>query len=193
MVKVIADDRWSVFAVLSSSLHEVWARFYSSTLETRLKYIISDAFETFAFPEEIERLEDFGKNYGEYRSETMLVRQEGLTTTYNLFHNPDEHAADITRLRELRVELDRAVAAAYGWDDLDLAHGFHQTAQGVRFTTSEAARREVLDRLLRLNHERYAEEVARGLHDKGRGGAAKGGGKGRRQRAVQGTEQRALL
>lgn len=46
-------------------------------------------------------------------------------------------------------------------------HGFHQTKQGIRFTISEAARREVLDRLLRLNHERYKEEVAAGLHDKG--------------------------
>ena len=71
----------------------------------------------------------------------MLARQEGLTATYNRFHNPDERAADIVRLRELHVEMDRAVAAAYGWDDLDLGHGFHETAQGVRFTIDEAARR----------------------------------------------------
>lgn len=62
--------------------------------------------------------------------------------------------------------MDKAVAAAYGWDDLDLGHGFHPTKQGVRFTLSESARAEVLDRLLALNHERYAEEVAQGLHDK---------------------------
>ena len=58
------------------------------------------------------------------------------------------------------------MAAAYGWDDLDLGHDFHETKQGVRFTISEEARREVLDRLLLLNHERYAEEVEQGLHDK---------------------------
>ncbi len=56
--------------------------------------------------------------------------------------------------------LDQAVAAAYGWQDLDLSHGFHETKQGIRFTISEAARREVLDRLLALNHQRHAEEVA---------------------------------
>ena len=98
----------------------------------------------------------------------MLARQEGLTATYNRFHNSDEHAADIARLRELHVEMDRAVAAAYGWQDLDLGHGFHETAQGVRFTISEAARREVLGRLLELNHQRYAEEVAAGMHEKGK-------------------------
>ncbi len=54
--------------------------------------------------------------------------------------------------------MDHAVAASYGWSDLDLNHGFHETKQGVRYTISEAARREVLDRLLALNHERYAQE-----------------------------------
>lgn len=47
-----------------------------------------------------------------------------------------------------------------------LNHGFHETKQGTRYTISETARREVLDRLLELNHQRYAEEVAEGLHDK---------------------------
>ena len=72
---------------------------------------------------------------------------------------------DIQELRDLHVEMDKAVAAAYGWSDLDLDHGFHETKQGTRFTISESARREVLARLLKLNHERYAEEVAQGLHD----------------------------
>ena len=64
--------------------------------------------------------------------------------------------------------MDKNVAAAYVWDDLNLDHGFHETKQGTRFTISDAARREILARLLKLNHERYAEEVAQGLHDKGK-------------------------
>ena len=96
----------------------------------------------------------------------MIDRQEGLTTTYNRFHNPKDKSADTNRLRELHVEMDNAVAAAYGWSDLDLGHGFHETPQGVRFTISEATRREVLSRLLQLNHERYEEEVRQGLHEK---------------------------
>ncbi len=96
----------------------------------------------------------------------MLERDEGLTEVYNRFHDSDELAEDIERLRELHVKMDEAVADAYGWGDLDLGHGFHETKQGVRFTISEEARREILDRLLLLNHERYAEEVEQGLHDK---------------------------
>ena len=89
----------------------------------------------------------------------MQTRREGLTATYNRFHNAHDRASDIQRLRELHVEMDHAVAAAYGWQDLALDHGFHDTKQGVRFTVSEAARRELLDRLLALNHQRHREEV----------------------------------
>ena len=39
------------------------------------------------------------------------------------------------------------------------AIAFHDTEQGIRYTISEPARREVLQRLLKLNRERYAEEV----------------------------------
>jgi len=60
----------------------------------------------------------------------MLKHQEGLTATYNRFHNPKEKSTDIARLRELHVEMDNAVAATYGWSDLDLGHGFHETSQG---------------------------------------------------------------
>jgi hypothetical protein len=90
-----------------------------------------------------------------------------LTEIYNRFHDRGEKSEDIARLRALHEEMDQAVAAAYGWSDLDLGHGFHATKQGERYTLSEPARRTVLDRLLALNHHRYAEELKAGLHEKG--------------------------
>ncbi len=65
-------------------------------------------------------------------------------------------------------------ATAYGSTDLDL--GFHEAKQGVRCTISEPARpAKILARLLKLNHERYAEEVKQGLHEKkGRGARGEG-------------------
>ncbi|MCI0391636.1 MAG: hypothetical protein MOB07_23070, partial [Acidobacteria bacterium] len=103
-----------------------------------------------------------------HRRNVMEQRQEGLTKIYNRFHDRSEKSVDIERLRQLHVEMDKHVAGAYGWRDFDLGHGFHQTKQGVRFTISEAARVEVLDRLLTLNYERYAEEKKLGLHEKGK-------------------------
>jgi hypothetical protein len=121
----------------------------------------------------MDNLEEIGKRYHAYRQSVMRARQEGMTRTYNRFHDPTETAADIVRLRALHAEMDQSVATAYGWNDLDLAHSFHETAQGVRYTISGEARREVLDRLLALNFKRYEEEVREGLHDKNRKGGKK--------------------
>jgi hypothetical protein len=96
----------------------------------------------------------------------MLTRGEGLTTTYNRFHAIDDNSEDTSQLRAAHVAVDRAVAAAFGWRELDLGHGFRLTKQGVRYTISESASRTVLDRLLALNHERYAKEAKSGLHEK---------------------------
>jgi hypothetical protein len=65
-------------------------------------------------------------------------------------------------LRENHVRLDYAVAAAYGWNDLDLDHDFHETPQGIRYTLGPVVRVEILDRLLELNHEHHAAESAGG-------------------------------
>lgn len=133
----------------------------------------------------VQALRVAGKEYFTQRSSIALKCNHGLTTLYNCLHNPKETADDIQTLRDLHVEMDNAVAAAYGWSDLDLGHGFHETRQGTRFTISEAARREVLARLLKLNHERYAEEVAQGLHDKKKGKAAKAPRKSRGKAASE--------
>ncbi len=171
---VFALENYSYLALLQSCFHQEWAIKYGSTLETRLRYTTTDVFETFPFPKEITVLERIGKTYCEHRAQIMLSRQEGLTATYNRFHNPEEGAGDIVRLRELHVEMDKSVASAYGWGDLELGHDFHETAQGIRFTVSESARREILSRLLRLNHERYEEEQkAAGEAQKAEGGKPK--------------------
>jgi hypothetical protein len=96
----------------------------------------------------------------------MIHNDQGLTKTYNRVHNSNDDSPGIPKLRELHIALDFAVRDAYYWSDLELDHGFHDTPQGRRFTLGPAARAEALDRLLELNHERYAEEVAAGLHDK---------------------------
>ena len=64
-------------------------------------------------------------------------------------------------------------------------HGFHESNQGTRFTISEAARRKVLARLLKLNHERHAEEIAQALHDNKKGKPAKASYKGKGKASSQ--------
>ena len=165
MTVVFSLEHGCYLALMQSSVHQSWVRQYASTMKQDTRYTPVDVFETFPFPsdEALASLEGIGETYHETRRQIMRARWEGLTDTYNRFHNPDERSADIQHLRELHRQMDEAVAAAYGWDDLDLAHDFYETAQGVRYTISEAARREVLRRLLALNFARYEEEQRLGV------------------------------
>jgi hypothetical protein len=165
-VVVFAFDDMGHFALLQSFAHTVWLEEYSSSMRTDVRYTPSSCFDNLAMPRRWDAMAAIGSQYCEYRYKVMDSHQEGLTKTYNRFHNPEETSADIQKLRQIHVEMDHAVAAAYGWTDIDLGHDFHKTKQGLRYTISDPARREVLARLLKLNHERYAEEVRQGLHEK---------------------------
>jgi hypothetical protein len=140
-----------------------------------------------------EQLDFVGERYHAHHQAIMLARQEGLTKTYNRFHAPAEQSADIAELRRLHVAMDQAVAAAYGWQDLDLGHGFHETKQGLRYTISEAARRAVLDRLLVLNHERHAEELSANNVLGGRTTRGAKGGKSHPRTKRESPEQQELF
>ena len=156
---VVADGGCDWFALMQNTFQTSWILEYASSMRTDVRYTPTDCFETFPFPAgPLTSLIPIGETYHEHRRLIMLDRQLGLTKTYNRFHDPEESDVEIVRLRDLHITMDQAVAAAYGWTDLELDHGFHETKQGLRFTINDPARREVLARLLRLNHERYAQE-----------------------------------
>jgi hypothetical protein len=167
---VFADDCAGVFGLLLSSFTDSWLRTMSGSLGETLSVSIKKGVHTFPFPPRtpstLRRIEDDVES-----SHGLLLRQfgDGYTGLYNRLHDAEETSDEIQNLRNLHVEMDQAIATAYGWDDLNLGHGFHETKQGLRFTISDPARREVLQRLLKLNHERYEEEVAQGLHKKKKG------------------------
>lgn len=167
-------DDFAPFAALQSRIHEVWARFFASTLEDRLRYTPSDCFATFPFPVNFEtspELEAAGQTYHDHRAALMIERNQGLTKTYNRFHNRAENAADIVRLRELHAAMDFAVLRAYGWDDLANtaeAEFLDETNEDDhkyqnRFFWPADFRDKVLSRLLELNSQRAEEERRAGL------------------------------
>ncbi|HZN20592.1 MAG TPA: DNA methyltransferase [Micromonosporaceae bacterium] len=166
MLGVFATDDSADLAFLSSAPHYWWAISRASSLKGDLRYTPSDVFETLARPEPTQRMRELGERLDAYRRDLMLDRDEGLTKTYNRVHDEREPAADIAGLRAIHVEIDHAVAEAYGWHDLVLDHGFHETRQGVRYTIGPAVRQEILDRLLELNFARHAEEARRGISRK---------------------------
>lgn len=166
MVNVVASESPAVLACLQSHIHETWAWHQGSTMKSDLRYTTKDCLDTFPFPLKLSMLDEIGLRFHLERSEFMRKNNEGLTKTYNRLHDQSLSTQDVRYLRALHIQLDQAVMDCYGWHDLKLEHGFHQTPRGVRFTFSEDACREVLQRLLELNHERYEEEIRHGLHDK---------------------------
>ena len=198
---VFTTDRWDLFAVVQSTLHEVWARKYSGSLKQDLRYSPSKCFDTFAFPAGLwqaanPNLAELGERYHTHRKALMQLLWLGLTKVYNLFHTRDrlsEMVAKVLKkddhtviagfdalleLRRLHVELDLAIRDAYGWHDLDLEHDFHDVEtlpenDRLRYTISYAARREVLKRLLAENHSR-TEAAAKNPIPKPKRGGRKG-------------------
>ena len=181
-IYVFTTARWDLFSVIQSTFHEIWARKYSGSLEQRLRYTPSQCFDTFPFPSRLWKtadpaLAEIGERYHTHRKELMQILWLGLTKIYNLFHARDlslemvENVSNkdaeidsagyeaLLELRRLHIALDIAVGNAYGWQDLDLEHDFHEVEtlpenDRVRFTASPASRREVLRRLLSENHSR---------------------------------------
>ena len=108
----------------------------------------------------------------------------------------EEAVAGIVELRRLHVLMDEAVLEAYGWDlpltpsqeggtksGIALRHDFYEVDylpenDRVRYTIHPDARKEILKRLLELNHKIHAEEVEAGLWEKKSKGYKAAGKKG---------------
>ncbi|MEV6863838.1 type IIL restriction-modification enzyme MmeI [Streptosporangium subroseum] len=183
---VFATDRPADLALFSSAFHNQWAWKRSSTMKTDLNYSPSDVYDTFPQPTRTERMDRAGVELHKSRGKLMLDLDLGLTKLYNLVNDPAESNPKIQRIRELHVEIDKAVLAAYAldeerepairdyearkakpplpaWCDIVLDHGFHTYGQGTRWTVGPQARLDILDKLLALNHYRHRQEPETGI------------------------------
>lgn len=109
------DDDYN-FGICSSRIHDIWARGVSSTLEDRLRYTPSIAFETFPFPSPSDKqkncVAEASIRIVEQRKLACEQLGKGLTKVYNLM---DE--GGFTELKAAHHELDLAVIDAYGWNE----------------------------------------------------------------------------
>ena len=166
-------DTYAAFCALQSRPHEIWVRFFGSSMKDDLRYTPSDCFETFPFPRGWAThpdLEAAGKAYYEFRAQLMVANDEGMTKTYNRFHDPYENDLEIAKLRELHTAMDRAVLDAYGWDDIPtdceflLDYEIDEEEWGkrkkpYRYRWPDEVRDDVLARLLELNAQRPKRET----------------------------------
>jgi hypothetical protein len=173
---VFSCDSWAAFASIQSSVHELWMRRFASTMRNDIRYTPSSCFQTFPFSEGWQsdpKLGSMGQNFYEFRAALMVNNDEGLTKTYNRFHDPDERDPQIVKLRDLNAAMDRAVLEAYGWSDIPtdceflLDYEIDEEEWGnkkkpLRYRWPDEVRDEVLARLMALNSERAREEQLSG-------------------------------
>jgi len=106
---VYTFQSFKAFAILQSDFNRAWALNYGSTLETRMRYTPSDCFENFPLLNNMQLLDDIGERYYQHRQSIMFARQEGLTKTYNRFHD-EQGLAGAHALALLHLEAhDRAL------------------------------------------------------------------------------------
>ncbi|MBI2300908.1 MAG: hypothetical protein HYU66_18515 [Armatimonadetes bacterium] len=129
---IFASDDSALLAVLQSIIHRAWAGAWGSSLGTAARYTLSSTFETFPLPALGPELREVGEEFERIRCRLMVECRLGLTAL--------QRAAP-PALVQAQAELDRTVAAAYGWEELP-------------------ADAEVLRRLLELNRQRAEEEEA---------------------------------
>jgi hypothetical protein len=202
---LFAYNDFAAFCILQSTIHNIWAWLYGSSMKSDLRYTPSVCFETFPFPlnvsdEQIEQMILIGNKYYEIRQVLMKKSQIGLTKVYNLFHGEkikktdeeknsltdtaflkefgreaislkrhlhlegityNETIEQIKLLRSLHIKMDAVVLNAYGWDDIELKHDFYELdylpeGDKVRYTIHPLTRKEILKRLLTLNHQLHA-------------------------------------
>ena len=143
---VFAREDDYFFGVLHSHIHEVWGLHMGTALEDRPRYTPTTTFETFPFPwppGQEPKDSPLVKAIAEAARELVSKRDAWLNppgigteelrtrTLTNLYNDRPTWLADAHR------KLDEAVFAAYGWPS----------------TLTDA---EILERLLKLNHERAA-------------------------------------
>ncbi len=181
LMAVALDDAF-FFGLLSSRIHALWAFAAGGTLEDRARYTKNLCFETFPFPdampEQQAKIRSLAEQLDAHRKRQQAQYPElTLTGMYNVLEKlrADEelnakekivHAQGlVSLLRELHDELDRAVFAAYGWDNLaEQLVGLPGATTPLADKPEEQAEaeNELLRRLVELNAQRAAEE-ARGL------------------------------
>lgn len=166
---VFAFDDYFHLGLLSSSVHESWVLRYTTFLGGTMRYTPSKVFETFPFPSgRSSKIADAAAEFERLRDRYMREFDLALTAFYNRFHDSGSVDPRLSEIRQAFCKLDKEVVEAYGWESIELNHGFREVDRlpendRLRFGIDDEARKEVIRRLLRLNLQRATDESQHSL------------------------------
>jgi len=171
-VLLIGMERHDLYAISLSTGFRAWLeKFSGGNLGETLSLSISESIVKYPVPEQsvatagVEAATQFNHLAVEFSARHGC----GLTDVMNAIHSPENADATIAELRRLLSGIDAEVAAAYGWDDVDVTYDFREFGGGStndkwRWALSADATSLLLEKLVAINRQRYEEEVERGLH-----------------------------
>lgn len=157
---LLSRKRSEIFSNIRLGLTKSYNQFHNQDLVLNFESVENNALE-----------EKYGKETWNLFNH-LNIKKEGKISY-------EEAVPLIFQLRELHEKIDEAVLEAYGWhqDDqkwgkaIQLRHDFYEVDylpenDRVRYTIHPDARKEILKRLLDLNHQYFEEEAKNGLHKK---------------------------
>ena len=162
-VLLVANEREDMLAICLSSFFRTWLeKFCGGGMGVTLRISISESTAKYPVPERsvasagIEAATQFNRIAVEFSA----AHGCGLTDVMNAIHSPNNSDATIAELRRLLSSIDAEVAAAYGWDDMDVTYDFREFEGGSsndkrRWALSTDATATLLNRLVILNRERF--------------------------------------
>ena len=134
---------------LMSDMNIGLTKIYSIFHDSKLNQLFQNEKWRIEFPDKVDEVINYiNKNHC-----------SSVHPAYNL-----SQLLGIIQLRKLHVTMDELVLSAYGWNDIELNHSFYDLDylpenDRNRFTIHPEARKEVLKRLLELNHKIHEEET----------------------------------
>jgi hypothetical protein len=175
LYSVVSSDAW-ILGVLESSIHKKWLQKIAPRMGkgNDLRWKPAIVFDPFPFPDptqaQKQKIRELGERLDAHRKQVQANHPDiTITGMYNLleklragepFTDKDRdynQKALVSTLKQIHDDLDRAVFAAYGWDDL-----IPLWEQSQNNNAKEDLENQILDRLVALNAER-AEEERNGL------------------------------
>ena len=162
-VLLIGMERDDLYAISLSTGFRAWLeKFSGGNLGETLSLSISESIAKYPVPEQrvasagIEAAAQFNRLAVEFSA----AHCGGLTDVMNAIHFPDGADTTIIELRRLLSVIDAEVAAAYGWNDADVAYDFRAYDGGSsndkwRWALSADVTVDLLGRLTALNRERF--------------------------------------
>lgn len=156
-VVIFSTDEYSVFGILQSVFHQVWAERFSTTMKNDLRYSISDSFDNFPLPgrDALNAIEDKARFF--YFNRRKVLEEKGLSLR-DLQKLVDDRSCEDEMVKEFRssiVSHNKLVAKVYGFGDLDLEFDFRNAGwlphNPFSYTIKMATRDEIIKRLLDLH------------------------------------------